>query len=317
MWRAIGFIVTINFVFGVQAQVRTWSDASGKYHFKGQLLASSETAVILEKGNKDLVSIDIDQLSEADRDYLKKSESDAKFRTWTTRNGLHVRASLVEFVRRDITVHRLRGKVYVNDTPFANLPGVYRKIVPKIVNHFENNDIHTQHEFLKWGQSLKGDEKKYTFDGLLLELEGGDLYAVPWFLISSEDLARVKPDLTDWQKADDAEARAHFSLSAQGHAQSTSRRTTAESGDGDAEDVDETDEKEARERERRQVAKMRFQLEAYDANLFDLWEVALFGGGLYRTIVVPATNSNQARAAVVTRYPNWRITGVRKVPRNY
>ena len=45
------------------AVAREWTDASGHYKFKGELVAGNETMVVLEKGNKDLVSIDIEQLS--------------------------------------------------------------------------------------------------------------------------------------------------------------------------------------------------------------------------------------------------------------
>ena len=56
-------------------QAREWSDATGKYKVKAELLAHSETTVVLEKKNHDLVSLNISELSPADQEYLKSQEA--------------------------------------------------------------------------------------------------------------------------------------------------------------------------------------------------------------------------------------------------
>ncbi len=203
----------------VSAQSREWVDASGKYHIKADLIARNETMVVLEKGNKDLVGIEIDQLSKQDREFLdsKKNEAedknDSAMQTWTTRRGLKVRGAVVEYVRRDVTIRRIRGKVYVNDKRFDNLAGIYRRIVPQVVAHFEDIELENEKQFSQWVRDLRGAAKKYTCEGVLLELENGDLYAVPFFLFSKEDLEILQPGWEQWLAEKDDKMREQYSLS--------------------------------------------------------------------------------------------------------
>ena len=69
------------------------------------------------------------------------------------------------------------------------------------------------------------------------------------------------------------------------------------------------------------MLRLHFQLQGYQAGLFDLWEVAIFPppnvAGMPMRIVVPANNSAQAATAAISQYPNYRVGPARKVPRRY
>ena len=59
----------------------------------------------------------------------------------------------------------------MNDQRVDNLPGVYRRMLPQVVNHFEGTSLADVNEFTKWVKDLKGTSKKYTVDGVLLEFD--------------------------------------------------------------------------------------------------------------------------------------------------
>ncbi len=68
--------------------------------------------------------------------------------------------------------------------------------------------------FIKWVKDLGGNKKTYTCEGVLMELENGDHYAVPFFLLSEQDLAFLEPGYEQWTQAkDDEESREHYSMS--------------------------------------------------------------------------------------------------------
>ena len=103
--------------------------------------------VILQRQNKekDLVAIDIDQLSKQDQAYLnsqsEKESANPEMRTYTTRSGLQVRAAIIRFIRQKVEIYRHRGKAYVNGYRFEKLPGIYRRIVPEVVNYYEDTKL--------------------------------------------------------------------------------------------------------------------------------------------------------------------------------
>jgi len=91
----------------------------------------------------ELTSVPRADLSPADEEYLNSKEAvelssrlDAR-QTWTMRDGTKVVSKIVDFIRKDVTVPRRLGKIYVNDRLFDNLPEVYQRIFPKVVEEFE------------------------------------------------------------------------------------------------------------------------------------------------------------------------------------
>jgi len=285
------------------ALAREWSVASGDYRIEGEMLARNETTVVLEKKNKDLLAVPIAELSEEDRSYLEShaqaagGRNESAMQTWTTRRGLKVRGAVVEYGRRDVVIRRRYGKVYVNDIRFDNLPAVYQKMVPAIVSHFERVELEDEKAFSEWAASLGGESKTYTCDGVLLELENGDLYAVPFFFFSDDDRKILEPGWESWAKAEQDHAyREQRSLALQ--AEAIANRRYRE--------------------EMRRVAMLQLQLQGYDAGLFDLWEVALYPAnapGQALSVVVPARNSQQAAQEALAKHPGYRVGPIAKVSR--
>ena len=199
------FVASIIIVLGLVASAqaaREWSDASGNYRIKADLVARNDSMIVLEKGNKELIGIEIKQLSKKDQEYLATLEGvekkeDAAHQTWTLRSGLQVRGAAVDYTQRKVVIRRRRGSIYVNDKRYENLPGVYRRMLPMIVSHFEDVNLETEKQFRDWVRGLKGATKTYTCDGVMLELENGDLYAVPFFFFSEQDRKVLEPG---WEK---------------------------------------------------------------------------------------------------------------------
>ena len=101
-------------------------------------------SVVLQKTNKELLSMDVKDLSAEDKKFIQLIKRKAKtygavdsLKTWTMQSGLKVKGRVVEFARRDVKFQLEDGKIYVNDRPLENLPGVYQEMAPGIVNHFE------------------------------------------------------------------------------------------------------------------------------------------------------------------------------------
>ncbi len=290
------------------ANARGWEDASGDYQFVGDLVAASETTIVVERDNpaKDLVSINIEQLCEKDQTFLQHlsddAESNPETQTWTFKNGLQIRAAAVEFIRRDVTIRRHRGRAYVNDQRYDKMPGVYRKTIPPFVSHFEERGEFSEEKFQTWVRKLRGKTKKYVCEGVLFELENGNLYAFPFFFFSEADQQVLKQGWEGWVKAEDDEAARQY------HSDVMRAQARAKAAAGQREEA-----------ERRRIARLHLQLKGYDAGLFDLWEVALAPPANTRrapaVVVVPARNSEQAATRASAKFPTYRVGAIRKVRR--
>src|SRR5690606_33060024 len=161
-------------------------------------------------------------------------------------------------VERDVTFQRRRGKVYVNDRVFDNLPEVYQKIAPRIVGHFENLPaINDKATLERWLVRRRAEPATYKVEGVILELPSGDEYAFPFFLFRDEDLEIRKPGWDRW-------------IAAQGNYESQSSmsdelRTLAAARQNDA-DIS------------HQIARLQLGMQAVEAGVTSLWEVTLMPG---------------------------------------
>ncbi len=287
----------------IAQEVREWTDQTGHYKVKGQMIAYDDEHVVIEKENNELISIATKDLSKADQEFLNSEKatellnaSANSLKTWTMRNGLKVKAIAVDFAKRSINVHRHRAKIYVNDRPLANLPAVYQTMVPGIVGHFENKEIEDEKALDKWVRRVPKMQKTFDCEGVLLELENGDRYGIPFFFFSAADQKALKPGWDRWLAAkDDQERQEKEAFYLQAQAQSN------------AENIDRM----------RQISEVNFQLQAYDSGLFDLWEVALYppNGGRPTSVVVPGRDSREAVNSALRKYPNARVGAVAKVRR--
>lgn len=311
MSRILSFALLLSLCAGVFAgpslSAREWTDISGNYKVEAELLAISEKSVVLQKENGDLISYPIESMSEADKEYLKSEEArnihaeeTGESHTWTLANGLMFSGRVVDYGRREVKVERRNGRIYVNDKRFDNLPGVYREMLPKIVSHFEQTEIADATALERFLTRNFGKDHTYQVDGVLMEVETGDLYGVPFFFFSEADQEALKPGWERWLAANDDTAKREqeaFMLQAQTQAASAA----------------------AQQQQIRQILQLQLQLQAYDAGLFDLWEVALYprpGVAAYPMyVVVPGRNSEEAVAVALQNNPGYVSMEVAKVRR--
>lgn len=303
------FTVTAIFACGflAPAEAREWKDASGNYSFEADLIAFNETDLVLQKADKTLVAVDMEQLSEADQKYVHSKEAaaeldkkGAKQQVWKMRSGLEVIGNVIDYVQKDVTFSMTRGNIYVNDQRFENLSGIYQKVVPAVAAHFTGRDITDRAGLFDWLKRRKGEPETFTCDGVQMELENGDLYAVPFFLFSETALKVLQPGWNEWVAQHASyERRAETSLRLQTQAQDFHDNQS----------------------ETNQLLKMQLQMQAFDAGLFSLWEVMLYpnaGTGRWPLyVVVPGRDSRQAGFAALEKNPGYSLGPIARVNRQY
>lgn len=285
-----------------QAGAREWKDQSGHYRFEADLIARNGSTVILETAAKKLLSVKIDKLSKTDQEHLasladEHLEKTSESQTWHLRGGLKIQGAVVEYGRRKVVVQRRRGKVYVNDKRFDNLPEFYQQLIPKVISEQEKSDDPTK-DLKKWVLRQHGRERSYMVDGVMVEFENGDLYGVPFFMFADEDKTLLKPGWESWLAADEDHKRqeAH-ELELQARAKANREEALRE----------------------RQVQQLQLQMEAYEAGLFDLWEVEIIprnGNGPWRHVVVPARDSATASSAALRENPGYNVSAIARVNRD-
>ena len=125
-----------------------WDDATGKYKMEADLVAFNATTVVLKKGGRELVEVPAKKLSKEDQEYLKSKEAEMvslraadQVQTWTLRDGTRVIGNVVGYGRKEITIQRRRGRVYVSDQPLSKLHHVCQATLAKIVAHFDKVPI--------------------------------------------------------------------------------------------------------------------------------------------------------------------------------
>lgn len=292
-------------IFAVsELDAREWSDTTGRYKLEAELFAQNDEYVILQRQDKELAMFPVEKLSEQDRQYLEsKPGQDVSHRnlgqvqTWTMRNGLKVVGRIVDYGRKEMTVQRRRGKVYVNDRLYNNLPPVYQKIVPKIVAHFEDLEDLDERGFQNWVRRQRGKPRTFQLEGVILEHEQGDEYGVPFFFFAEQDLALLKSGWEEWLAAhDDYEERDDESFRVQALAAAKHSMEV-----------------------QRGIATAQLNMLAVSAGLTAAWEVTLYPArGNPRPpiwVVVPGRTSAEATATAVRQHPGYVAGPVRRVSR--
>ncbi len=307
MFRSVQFFVVFPLVgfFAAPASARQWKDVTGRYTLEADLVGFDDEMVVLQRENKELGSCPIDQLSEEDRAYLKSKEAleihDAnlgKLQTWTMASGLKVIGKVVDYARREVTVQRRRGKTYVNDTVYGNLPDVYQTMLLRVVAILESMEVPDKDSLEKWVRGLRGLPRTYTLEGVIIELENGDEYGVPFFLFSEQDQKVLKPGWEAWLKdREDIEQQNEHSLRLQSQAAAYQQDQQLQ----------------------RQVALMSLNMQAIQAGLTSAWEVTLYPArgnpSPPRWVVTMGRNSEIATQAALRQNPGYVSGPVRRVSR--
>lgn len=308
-------------VWGFAAEAsaqREWVDKSGRYVVNGSLLAFNDHLVILKTADGELLSMAVSDLSDETRDFLKSEEANSvlgssALQKWTLRNGLQIIGQVVSHEVRDVTLQRRRGKLYVNDRPVESLPAEYRRMLPVVVGHFENQDFDDLASMEKWFNARHGYRPvNYHCEGIKLALENGEEYLVPYFVFADSDRKFLEAGGEEARKAEAySEDRQKQDLYTQVRAAEYQRAQQQQQ-----------EEQRLRERQEDQQIKMvQLGLLAVAAGATDLWEVAMVppGGSIYQAqlVVVPARNSLQASELASAKWPGYQVGSIRRVNRNF
>ncbi|HMP07951.1 MAG TPA: SHD1 domain-containing protein [Lacipirellulaceae bacterium] len=300
-------VASTNSLPGAFGEMRTWSDATGAYTLEAELVGFNERSVVLKRADHELAAFPIDQLAEADRAYLESAEArEAEkarrdgLQTWKLRGGQEIVGRLVDYAHREFTVQRRRRRVYVNDRPLDNLPEFYQHVVAASVAHFEGLPRADRRGLQNWVAQQQGRPKSFQVEGVLVETEAGDEYAVPFFLFSEGDLAAIQPGWSTWHSAH---------------------------GDGDLMSLDDqafllqslAAARQHDQQVQREIALMQLKLQAVEAGLTSLWEVTLHPvAGQMRPpvwVVVPGRDSREATLAALEMNPGYVAGPIRRVSR--
>jgi SLA1 homology domain 1, SHD1 len=281
----------------IPVSAREWTDASGKFKQEADLVDFDEHLVVLKKADGHLVALPRETLSSDDLNYLNSAEAEkavkdaaSQDRTWTMRDGKQVKGRVVEYGRREIIMVRRNGKLYVNDRPFETLSELHRYVVPKLVSHFENETVTDDKAILKLLIAKKGMPLRYQAEGVMLELDDGQLFAVPLFLFATKDANMLKPGWEAWNKSDQDERRREE--------ESTLARSLAN------------------ESQKHRDMEIKLQMLQLASQWFDLWEVELMApNGRASSLVVPGIDSASATQLALKQCPNCQVGAIRKLRR--
>lgn len=71
-WSPTVFSLLVSLCLSSPLIAREWTDASGPYKFEGDLFPATDETVVLRRKKGELEAYQTDQLSEADREFLKQ-----------------------------------------------------------------------------------------------------------------------------------------------------------------------------------------------------------------------------------------------------
>jgi hypothetical protein len=191
---AIALSIHLSLLAGL-ADARSWTDKSGEYELEADLISFDDEFVVLRRADKELAALEIAKISDADREYLQSQEakdavdkSFAALQEWTLRSGQTLKGKVVDFADRDVTIDRRRGRIFVNDRLMNNLPEFYRNLVPQIVAHEKQLPQADGRALRRWLIDQGDQPHVFHVQGVVIEDENGDEFAVPFFLFSDADL---------------------------------------------------------------------------------------------------------------------------------
>jgi hypothetical protein len=289
--------------------VREWTDATGRFLVRGDLLAVNSDTVVIRRRNGTLVAVELKDLSEEDQKIAAERRSEiegseprpealGELQTWTSRRGFEVKGRIVSFGRRDIELRRMSGFVTVNGIAFSRLPAFNQMVVLQIVAEFDDPAVTTEQDLNRWAAKLGTEPKTFTVEGVLLRLEDGTDLAVPFFMFSEHDLYALRPGYEQWKDAtasEEARQREDFLLSVQAEQHNRAQQ------------------------ESRQIEMMKLNLMAAATGVTTIWEVALVPApGVFArplSVMVSARDSLQAQQMALAQNPGYVINWTRSLSR--
>ena len=170
MTRAVATTAIIAMLLISPAEARVWKDASGKYTFEADLIAFNETDLVLQKPDKTLVAVDMEQLSAEDQKYVQSTEAaeavdkrGAKKQVWTMRSGLEVVGKVVDYVRKRCHLqHDPRQDLCERSAVRQPARAFNKRVVPLIAAHFTDRNITDKAGLFDWLKRRRGEPITFT-----------------------------------------------------------------------------------------------------------------------------------------------------------
>lgn len=288
---------------------RTWTDASGRFQVEANLIAINDDVVVLKSKQGNLIAVQIAQLSEADQSYLRSEQSGSaklgdkdKDHVWNVSGDLKFIGRVVDYFQQDLVLERLNARLMLNGKEEKEIPEMTLKILPLIVEHFEQAKINDLPSLRSWLTSQGKVPHTYSIEGVVIALSSGEEVKVPIFLLGSAERVALEPGLNRWrslkgEKLEDAE-RTRLARQQALWLSSSAR----------AYQMDKAAEAQAR--------MLQLDLLAIDAGITDLWEVLLVPPNPYAypfTVLVPARDSASAQIVAQQKYPTYTVDVTRKL----
>jgi hypothetical protein len=282
---------------------RLWRDATGQFTLEAEFVDATDDHAVLKRPDGTLVALERAELSVDDRRFLEthlntgKQAKAPRLQTWTLEQGLGpITGRIVGYGRSEFVLERRRGRIFINNRVFGNLPPSYQRILLEVVSRADQVDLATPAALTSWIARHDGGPRYYTFDGVRIEFPDGDEYGIPFELFSTVDQKALRPGWERWLAArEEARKRrlADSLLEAQARALQEDRSAD------------------------RRIAEMQLLLRAVEAGVVSLWEVTLHPKSAERAwpifVVVPARDSAQAAAAAAERNPSYVVGPIRRL----
>ena len=307
-----GSLALISLAFKSPVEARQWKDQTGVYSIEADLIGFDDQTVILQRANKELGACEIDKLCEADREFLKSKQAleihDSnlqKVQSWKLVNGLHMIGKIADYAKRDLTIQRRRGKVYVNDKSFTSLPPVYQKMLLAILSEEEQQKIESESDLNAWVLTLKGEPKEYHLEGVVMEFENGDEHSIPFFMFVDQDRELLQGGFDEWlAHHGDVMEDDEVPQFTQPNEHQIMLQTLAATYHQD-------------QQVNQQIALMNLQLQQVQAGITSPWEVTLYPGPGNRNpprwVVVYARDSQIATNLAIQQNPGFVVGPIRRL----
>ncbi len=287
------------------AHARGWVCKAGKFKLEADLISFNDSLAVLKRPTGELVAIEVAELSDADQKYVRSKETEEataksadQMQVWTGRDGMKVRGQVVAFGRKEVEIQRKFGQVHINGEKLSSFDPLHQAIIFKTVAYLEKVEIEDEKALREWAKSLGGMAKRYTIDGVRMQLESGDEIPVPFFLFAADELKILEPGWQVWLEREESEKeREREDFLMRSAAMAYQRDQAA----------------------KQQIEILKLDLLATAAGVTSIWEVGLvpkpnvYGRPL--RVMVPAQNSQAATIMALRRYPRYTLAGVRRASR--
>ncbi len=313
-WFLLLLVLAV-FPLEVSGALREWSDATGRHRWRAELFAASDDLAVLRDRKGKLHAVQVDELSEADRAFVRKyleqgaSAVSRQQQMWTLNSGLKIKGTVLGYRSGPVVIENRSGTPYVNGKRFRSLDPVYQAMLPKLIAAVDDDSVQTEEDFRKWARKLRREKRSIPVDGVLMKLPNGDEYAVPLFLFSDADRQVLESGWDRWsaEQADQEQKEQENVL------------LRAEAAEFQRQRNERRQQQQAAAQRREQIELMQLGLLAVDAGVTSLWEVRLMPNpgvpGRPVRVVVPARNSLAAQQAALQRNPGYTVVGSVQISR--